>query len=66
MSRRHFDLPNHKLETICGQVGVPYTDGHRATHDAEVTGQAFFKVRKVLQRSWDSKPARRNAKPITI
>jgi DNA polymerase III epsilon subunit-like protein len=66
MSRRHFDIQNHRLQTICGQVGVAYTNGHRATHDAEVTGSAFFKMRKVLQTQWDSKPARRNAKTVTI
>lgn len=66
MSRRHFDIQNHRLSTICEQVGVAYTNGHRATHDAEVTGQAFFKFRSIIQNQWNSKPARRNAKTVTI
>lgn len=66
ISRRHFDLPNHQLKTICGEVGVPYTNGHRATHDAEVTGAAFFKLREKLQKEWDSKPARKNAERIAL
>lgn len=66
ISRRVFDLPNYKLETVCTKVGVPYTNGHRATHDAEVAGEAFFKIKKTLQKQWDSKPARKNAKSISI
>jgi DNA polymerase III epsilon subunit-like protein len=61
ISKHHLDLPNHQLETICGAVGVPYTSGHRATHDAEVTGQAYFELRKYIKKTWNSKPARKNA-----
>lgn len=66
IGRRHFDLPNYRLETICNMVGVPYTNGHRATHDAEVAGEALFKMKSTLQKQWNSKAARRNAKSISI
>lgn len=33
---------NSRLETICGDLGVDYNNGHRAYHDAKVAGEAFF------------------------
>jgi DNA polymerase III epsilon subunit-like protein len=46
VAKQHFpDWENHKLATICGNVGVAYTDGHRAMHDAEVAAQAYFAMR---------------------
>jgi DNA polymerase III epsilon subunit-like protein len=66
VARRHYDLPNYKLQTICEKVGVPYTNGHRATHDAEVTGDVLFKVKALMQKQWDAKPSRKNAKVISL
>lgn len=65
VSRKHYDLPNHQLATICGANGVEYTDGHRALHDAEVTAKTFFSQRKNIQKMWKQKPARRNAVAVT-
>lgn len=65
VAQKHLDLPNNKLVTICKKVGVPYTNGHRAMHDAEVAGEAFFAMRKKISRKWKSSPARRNA-PIVV
>jgi DNA polymerase III epsilon subunit-like protein len=64
ISRKHFDLPNHKLNTICDANGVNYTNGHRALHDAGVTAQAYFKQRRSIQKVWASKPSRRKAEPV--
>lgn len=61
ISRKHFDLPNHQLKTICENNGVEYTDGHRAKHDAEVAGAAYFKLRRKIKQTWVSKAARSNA-----
>jgi len=35
------DTKDNKLETIATEVGVPYTNGHRALHDAEVTANVL-------------------------
>lgn len=43
---------NNKLETICNEVGVAYTNGHRALHDALVTGKAYFAILNLIMRSW--------------
>lgn len=49
VAKQHFpDWENHKLGTICEQVGVAYTDGHRAMHDAEVAAQAYFAMRATI------------------
>lgn len=64
LGKKHLDIPNHKLATICASVGVDYTDGHRATHDARVTGEAYFKLLKHIKRVWDSKPSRRDSEPL--
>lgn len=46
VAKQHFPaLVNHKLASICERVGVGYTNGHRAMHDAEVAAQAFFAIR---------------------
>lgn len=66
MSRKHLDLPNHQLKTICGAVGVPYSEGHRATHDAEAAGQAYFELKKYIKKTWNSKPARKKAAKLKI
>lgn len=66
MSRKYLDLPNNKLQTICEANGVAYTNGHRALHDAEATGEVYFKIRKRISKTWDTKTARRNAPPLTI
>lgn len=58
MAQQHLDLPNHRLETICDAVGVSYTNGHRAEHDAEVTGQAFFAMRQRVFDTWSQDPKR--------
>lgn len=44
---------NNKLETICNEVGVPYTNGHRALHDALVTGEAYFAIIELISISWN-------------
>lgn len=43
---------NNKLETICQEVGVSYTNGHRALHDALVTGEAYFAILKAILTIW--------------
>lgn len=45
-------MENNKLATICAEVGVPYTNGHRALHDAVVTGDAYFKMASMISREW--------------
>jgi DNA polymerase III epsilon subunit-like protein len=65
VAQKHLDIPNNKLSTICKKVGVPYTNGHRAMHDAEVTGEAFFAMQKRIARKWNSNPARKSA-PVVM
>lgn len=65
IAQKHLDIPNNKLSTICKKVGVPYTNGHRAMHDAEVAGEAFFAMQKRIARKWKSDPSRKNA-PIVM
>lgn len=36
------ETPNNKLETLAPAMGVPYTNGHRALHDAEVNADAYY------------------------
>lgn len=44
---RHMDgLENNKLVTVSGALGIAYTNGHRAEHDAAVAGEVFFELRK--------------------
>lgn len=59
IGRQHFSrLENHRLSTICEAVGVAYTDGHRAEHDADVAGSAFFAMRARIFATWSESPAR--------
>jgi DNA polymerase III epsilon subunit-like protein len=66
ISRKHYDLPDNKLETICNNIGVPYTNGHRAMHDAEAAGDVYFKQRKAIQKMWATKTARKKAPALTV
>lgn len=66
VARKHIEMPTYKLSNICSSVKVPYTDGHRATHDAEVTGEAFFKMKKLIRDEWFSSPARRNVPALNL
>lgn len=45
------DTVNNKLETIAGRFGVPYTNGHRALHDAEVTADVYMPLIEHIHRS---------------
>lgn len=65
VSRKHFDFPDHKLKTICENNGVVYSNGHRAEHDAAVTGEVFFRQKKAIKKAWNAKAARSNAPTIT-
>ncbi len=38
------DLINHKLDTVCDALGVTLKDHHRASDDAEATGEVFIKL----------------------
>ena len=61
IARQHWaDLPNHRLSTICGRVGVAYTDGHRAEHDADVTARSFFAMRDKIHADYLANPVRAN------
>lgn len=66
MAQSFLDLPNYKLKTICSEVGVAYTNGHRATHDAEVTVKAYFKLRERMAAEWNADPLRAKMPPVTI
>ncbi|MGV8910276.1 MAG: PolC-type DNA polymerase III, partial [Propionicimonas sp.] len=49
IARRHMtDLPNARLATVCDSLGVDYTNGHRALHDASVTVQALQQMNRRL------------------
>lgn len=52
------NLPSHRLASICASVGVEYTNGHRALHDADVAGRAFFAIRQQITSTYLSDPAR--------
>lgn len=55
VARQHqASLPNSQLATICGALGVPYTAGHRALHDAEASGRVFLAQRRLLAQTWDT------------
>lgn len=46
-------LPESKdsrLETICGDLKVDYSNGHRAYHDAKVAGEAFFAMLDLVKK----------------
>lgn len=55
MARQHLQTPNHKLETICSELGVDYTGGHRAEHDARVAAQVFFALRERIFDDYDAR-----------
>lgn len=46
------ETENNQLSTICAEVGVAYTNGHRALHDALVTGDAFFAILRKVATVW--------------
>lgn len=46
------ETENNQLSTICGAVGVAYTNGHRALHDALVTGEAYFAILRKAATVW--------------
>ena len=48
-SRHMTGLENNKLVTVSGSLGIPYTNGHRAEHDAAVAGEVFFAIRQSLK-----------------
>ena len=57
MARQHLGhLPSHKLQDICADQGVAYTNGHRAVHDAEVAAAVFFKLRQQIRDRWTLSP----------
>lgn len=59
VAKQHYpQLTNHRLSTICEAVGVEYTDGHRALHDAEVAGKAFFHIRNRISETYLSSSVR--------
>jgi DNA polymerase-3 subunit alpha (Gram-positive type) len=43
------DLENHKLDTLCEELGVVLKDHHRASDDAEATGGVFLKLLDMLK-----------------
>ena len=40
------ELRSHKLESVCGAVGVDLSNAHRAVHDAEACGRVFVELTK--------------------
>ncbi len=44
------DVPNNQLSTVAAKLGYSYTDGHRALHDAVVTGEVFFGLKRKRDR----------------
>lgn len=49
-ARHMHGLENNKLVTVSGFLGIPYTNGHRAEHDAAVSGEVFFALRKGVKK----------------
>ncbi len=64
LARKHFDLPNQKLKTICDSVGIKYPLDSEA-HNAELVADAFFQMRKHIQKQWQQKPSRKLALPLS-
>ena len=57
IANQHFShLPDFCLPTICANVDVAYTGGHRATHDAEVTARAFFEMKRIIHTRYAADP----------
>lgn len=65
ISRKHYSLPTHNLATVCAANNVEYTEGHRALHDAQVTGDVFFAQREHIKKMWNSKKTRKEA-PVAV
>lgn len=62
IARQHWpSMRTHRLSALCERVGVPYTNGHRAEHDAVAAGQAFFKMREAIFAEYRANPVRANA-----
>jgi len=45
-ARKHLNLPNYKLETVCKHLGIDIKGHHRAKHDAISAGQVYFALPK--------------------
>ncbi len=56
LAQQHLGLSNHRLQTICAALDVEYTRGHRALHDAEAAGRAFFAMRRRIHDEWSASP----------
>lgn len=42
----------HTLDSMCERLGIKVENHHRAIHDAEMTAQAFIKLRNLLSDKW--------------
>jgi hypothetical protein len=60
MSRKHLDLPSHNVKTILSSLQVTAQD-NTPGGSAATTGLAYFEMRKYVRKTWNSKPARRDA-----
>lgn len=56
IAAQHLAAENQKLATTCEALGIAYTNGHRATHDAHVAGQAFFAMKRRAHDLWRNNP----------
>lgn len=57
LAQQHFpDIDNHRLATVCETLGIEYTDGHRALHDAQVTARALVALREHTQARYAENP----------
>lgn len=57
LAQQHLpDLDNHRLGTVCATLGVPYTDGHRALHDAQVTVEVLVALRDRVRHRYAENP----------
>lgn len=55
--RNYGHLESHQLASVCEHLGVDYTDGHRAEHDARVAAEMFFVARADIADRYRSDPA---------
>lgn len=55
--RNYGNLESHQLGAMCEHLGVEYTDGHRAEHDARVAAEMFFAVREDITSRYQDDPA---------
>jgi DNA polymerase III epsilon subunit-like protein len=59
VARQHLgDLPSHRLADVANELGVTYSNGHRALHDAEVAAAAFFALRKRMVADYEADSVR--------